>query len=233
MPFVALSRLFPRTRKVLLLVFLVLQGLVLTGCMTLPGEPAAPKDVALGLTYQSVHQKILYEGFLENRYIFHRPDGLATYFRQTNTAQGYTRETRVGKWSAQPGQVCYEWKSGSKCHAVHRNEGKLIAAHGDIRYRDVGGTQRRNGLNVIEPREIANAPSIGEAIARNPALQPVLRGLGAYVQASEAIYNSGGTRNYSCEVQCDDLDNKVPITVYGSSDRDAENNETRLDGQVC
>lgn len=169
----------------------LLTPVVLAGCLALEGEPAKPQEVATGLVYHSVHRKILFEGYLENQYIFHRPDGRATFFKQVNTAQGYSRETRVGTWKPAPGQVCYSWKSGNECKKVNMSSGKIVAEHGEVRYRDVGGTQRRNGLNVVEPPHIANASSLGAAIANSP-IGDALR---AYGKAVQAVCGSNGCQD--------------------------------------
>lgn len=208
-------------------------SLLLSGCFSLEGEPASQKEVLSGLLYNTVKEDVSFEGYRAVTYTFHRPDGLASFFEQINTSKGYTRETRVGNWSAQPGQVCYKWKESSSCKKVNISEGKTVAEHGDIRPRDIGGTQRRNRLNVIEPPRIANAKSISDAIASNPKLAPGLAILGKYVETADKLGKSGGTRTYQCKVHCDDVKNKVPFSVSGTSYDNAYSQASRLIGQVC
>lgn len=176
-PFVILHRFFP-----------ILAAISLAGCFPLEGEPASPNDVARGLIYHSVKYEVVLDGYVERRYTFHRPDGYATFTKQVNTSTGVTRETRVGKWRPAPGQVCYTWKTKNECKKVNKSEGKIVAEHGDVKYRDIGGTQRRNGMNVIEPPEIANAPSLGSVIAKSP----IGAALRAYGKAVESVCGSGG-----------------------------------------
>ncbi|MEM8978231.1 MAG: hypothetical protein AAGD04_02005 [Pseudomonadota bacterium] len=217
----------------LIRLFALLSLFGLVACFSLEGEPASPKEVAAGLVYHTVQNDISFEGYRERKYIFHRPDGLASYSKQVNNAQGWTRETRVGKWQAGPGEVCYAWKDSNECKQVNKSEGKLVAEHGQVRYRDVGGTQSRNRLNVVEPPEIANAPSISQAIARNPNLTPLLKGLGKLAEASDRVYRAEENRTYQCSIQCSKLDNPVKFPIQGSSFADAERRANSVVGEIC
>lgn len=200
--------------------FTVLSLLFLTGCLA--GEPANRAQIAQGLPDQSFVQNIAFEGFVNRRYIYHRPGGTVTTWEQTNDATGWRREQYVGSWSAHDGEVCYDLKDGRHCTAVNVDDGKLVSSAGELRRGDVGGTQAKNGVAVYQRPEIANAPSISEAIANNPILSGAI---GAYAKAAEAVGRSGGNRIYQCEAKCGDnggdAAGKITFGVRGTSFDDA------------